>query len=74
MSAYILSDKEISSLLKLAAAALDGQDLDVDERSDLISALDRAADALDFRRGLTGESEESACIEIKAAHAADLTA
>lgn len=51
MSADIISDKELSALLKLAAAALECSGEEV-EASELIDSLDRAAAALDARRGV----------------------
>ena len=52
MSADILSDKEISALLKLAAAAIDNDDMTLEEKSDLVNTLDATAEALDARRGV----------------------
>lgn len=50
MSANPISDKELSSLLKRAAAALES--LDSEYSHELIEDLDRAAALLDRRRGI----------------------
>lgn len=54
MSADILSDKELSLLLKRAAAALENPDLGTpggdEDIPDLVADLDRAAEELDKRR------------------------
>ena len=53
MSAEITSDKEISNLLRLAAAILESPDtFDAEETAALVESLDRAAEALDARRGV----------------------
>lgn len=53
MGADILSDKELSSLIKLAAAALESPDNITDaERYALIEDLDQVSRALDERRGV----------------------
>lgn len=49
MSANPISDKELSALLKLAAAALEDGDIPV---HDLIHDLDHAAMLLDHRMGV----------------------
>jgi hypothetical protein len=67
MSADILSDKELSSLLKLAAAAIDNDDLSVEEGADLVESLDFAAKALDARRGMTDEPHRPALLDEKPA-------
>jgi len=49
---YILSDKELSSLLKLAAAALENPVGLKEDIPNLIEDLDCAASELDKRRGI----------------------
>ncbi|MCW2318546.1 hypothetical protein M2322_004115 [Rhodoblastus acidophilus] len=49
MSSDTICDKELAALLKRAAAALDDPHAEED-RDDLISSLDRAANLLDARR------------------------
>lgn len=64
MSADFLSDKELSSLLKLAAAAIDNDDLSVEQGADLVDALDMTAEALDARRGI-GDAGKPAALDME---------